>query len=189
MSKDPAVLFYTSDFLSGTMTMTDEEVGQYIRLLCLQHQKGRLSEKDMLFVCKKKNDVFLKFLVDKNGNYYNKRLEEEAEKRSNYCKSRGYNKKGHTKTKNHMKIISKSYENHMENENEDENKDNNKIIKKKFTPPTIEEVDEFCKERDNGIDAEAFVAFYATNGWTQGKGKPIKNWKACVVTWEKRNGT
>ena len=32
MSKDPAVLFYTSDFLTGTMTMNDSQVGQYIRL-------------------------------------------------------------------------------------------------------------------------------------------------------------
>ena len=45
--KDPAFLFYSSDFLSGTMLMSDEEVGQYIRLLCLQHQKGHLKEKDM----------------------------------------------------------------------------------------------------------------------------------------------
>ena len=40
MSKDPAILFYTQDFLVGTMMMSDEQVGQYIRLLCLQHQKG-----------------------------------------------------------------------------------------------------------------------------------------------------
>ena len=46
--KDPAFLFYSSDFLSGTMLMTDEEVGKDIRLLCLQHQKGHLKEKDML---------------------------------------------------------------------------------------------------------------------------------------------
>ena len=52
MSKDPAVLFYTSDFLTGTMTMTNDQVGMYIRLLCLQHQKNFLSEKDMLSICK-----------------------------------------------------------------------------------------------------------------------------------------
>jgi hypothetical protein len=48
MGKDPAILFYTSDFLTGTMTFTDEQVGKYIRLLCLQHQKDKLTEKDML---------------------------------------------------------------------------------------------------------------------------------------------
>lgn len=58
--------------------------------------------------------------------------------------------------------------------------------KKKFTPPTVLEVAEYCAERDNGIDAEAFVDFYTANGWVQGKGKPIQDWKSCVRTWEKR---
>ena len=43
MAKDPAFLFYSNDFLTGTYTMTDEQVGKYIRLLCLQHQKGELA--------------------------------------------------------------------------------------------------------------------------------------------------
>ena len=51
MGTDPAILFYTSDFLTGTLTMSDKNVGKYIRLLCLQHQKGRLTEQDMLFIC------------------------------------------------------------------------------------------------------------------------------------------
>ena len=52
MSKDPAFLFYSSDFLTGTMFLSDEQVGKFIRLLCVQHQKGRLSEKHMLSICK-----------------------------------------------------------------------------------------------------------------------------------------
>jgi hypothetical protein len=51
MSKDPAFLFYSSDFLTGTMFMDNEQVGKFIRLMCAQHQKGRLSEKDMLKIC------------------------------------------------------------------------------------------------------------------------------------------
>ena len=59
---------------------------------------------------------------------------------------------------------------------------------KTFTPPTVEEVEAYCRERENGIDGQEFVDFYTTNGWVQGKqGKPIKDWKACVRTWE-RNG-
>lgn len=52
--------------------------------------------------------------------------------------------------------------------------------------PTLEEVSEYCKERKNGIDPVAFMDFYDTNGWVQGKGKPIKDWKAAVRTWEQR---
>ena len=65
--KDPAFLFYSSDFLSGTMLMSDEDVGKYIRLLCLQHQKGHLKEKEMLNICKEFNeDIFSKFKLDIN---------------------------------------------------------------------------------------------------------------------------
>lgn len=58
--------------------------------------------------------------------------------------------------------------------------------KKKFVPPTVLEVVNYCVERKNGLDAEAFVDFYTANGWVQGQGKPIKDWKACVRTWEQR---
>ena len=61
--------------------------------------------------------------------------------------------------------------------------------KKRFTPPTVEEVAAYCEERHNGIDAQAFVDHYAASGWMRGK-TPIRDWKACVRTWEqKRRGT
>lgn len=60
--------------------------------------------------------------------------------------------------------------------------------KKAFKPPTVEEVAAYCRERSNGIDAETFVAHYEATDWKRGKSEiKIKNWKACVVTWEKRN--
>ena len=131
--KDPAFLFYSSDFLSGTMLMTDEEVGQYIKLLCLQHQKGHLKEKDMLNICKSYNeDIFSKFKKDEEGNYYNERLEYESNKRKAYSESRRNNRKKKETYEEDMKNICKSYEKHMGNENENininitenENKDN-----------------------------------------------------------------
>ncbi len=57
---------------------------------------------------------------------------------------------------------------------------------KRFTPPTIEDVAEYCKSRNNGIDPERFVAFYESKGWKVGN-QPMKDWKACVITWEKRD--
>lgn len=56
----------------------------------------------------------------------------------------------------------------------------------RFIPPTIEEVKAYCKERNNGIDAERFANFYSAKGWFIGKNK-VKDWKACVRTWEQRN--
>ena len=127
MAKDPAVLFYTNDFLSGTITLSDEQVGKYIKLLCYQHQKGILSEKDMMAICKSYDeDIWSKFIKTDEG-YYNKRMREEADKRKQYSESRRKNKM--SKKSEDITNISSSYDKHMENENENEivniNKDKN----------------------------------------------------------------
>lgn len=57
----------------------------------------------------------------------------------------------------------------------------------RFTPPSVAEVEEYCKERANGIDAQHFCDHYTANGWKQSNGNDIKDWKAAVRTWE-RNG-
>jgi uncharacterized protein YdaU (DUF1376 family) len=118
MAKDPAVLLYTSDFLSGTYTMSDEQVGKYIRLLCYQHQKGKLTDKDMQSICRGYDeDVYSKFdFID--GYYVNKRMYEEAEKRSKFTESRRKNASA-KHMPNHM---DKHMENEIENENINENK-------------------------------------------------------------------
>lgn len=64
--------------------------------------------------------------------------------------------------------------------------------KKRFVPPTVEQVKEYILSRTNvgekhPVDPEAFVDYYAANGWKQGKGKPIKDWQACVRTWERND--
>src|SRR5690349_2486957 len=81
-SKDPAFLFYSSDFITGVQDLTMEERGQYITLLCLSHQKGRLNEKMIaLSAGKVSEDVLNKFKKDDDGFYYNIRLEKESAKR------------------------------------------------------------------------------------------------------------
>ena len=55
-----------------------------------------------------------------------------------------------------------------------------------FKKPTLDEVKNYCILRNNNIDAEAFIAYYESKGWTVGSGK-MKNWKAAVITWEKKN--
>lgn len=57
--------------------------------------------------------------------------------------------------------------------------------RERFTPPTVEDVAAFCLERKNGIDPEEFVSFYASKGWKVGT-SPMKDWKAAVVTWERK---
>ena len=73
-----------------------------------------------------------------------------------------------TKTKNNTPLLSPQGE-----------------TRKRFSPPTVDEVREYCQSRSNGIDPEAFIAFYASKGWKVGR-SPMKDWKQAVITWEKR---
>ncbi len=89
MAKDPAFLFYTSDFLTGTMFMTDAQVGQYIRLLCAQHQHGHLSEEQFRVVCPGMDELILsKFKRDEKGRFFNEKAEKEMNRRKSFTESR-----------------------------------------------------------------------------------------------------
>lgn len=62
---------------------------------------------------------------------------------------------------------------------------NNSVAQKRtrFSPPTVDDVKAYCKERNNSVDAERFIDYYNSNGWMVGKNK-MKDWKAAVRTWE-----
>ena len=57
---------------------------------------------------------------------------------------------------------------------------------RRFIPPKIQEVQEYCTLRNNGIDPEYFISSYKSKGWKVGSTK-MKDWKAAVRTWEKRS--
>lgn len=129
MAKDPAVLFYYQDFAFGTQFLSHEEVGMYIRILCHQADKGRLTEKQVLSICNTSaipDNVREKLSVDENGLFFNERMDTEKQKRSKFSESRRNNALG-----------GKAYAQHMEDENRDENED--KDLKER-TEQRIEEV-------------------------------------------------
>lgn len=115
MAKDPAFLFYSNDFLTGVLDLTMEERGQYITLLCLHHQKGRLTDKMIRMAAPGvSDDVLSKFKKDQGGLYFNERLEAEAERRRAYCESRRNNRKKKT-SPSHKKHMSEHMEDEIEN--------------------------------------------------------------------------
>ena len=64
--------------------------------------------------------------------------------------------------------------------------ENNKKTSKQFTPPTLEEVQAYCKERNNNVDAKQFWDYYDAAGWKDQTGKPVKSWKQkMIAVWEK----
>lgn len=70
-------------------------------------------------------------------------------------------------------------------EQEQEKNNSRKRPTRSFVPPTVSEVSDYCKERGSNIDPEQFVDFYAAKGWKVGN-QPMKDWRAAVRTWEKR---
>lgn len=73
-------------------------------------------------------------------------------------------------------------------------KDNNIILgetkskRTNFIPPTLDEVEQYCIERNNNVDSQSFIDFYESKGWMIGKNK-MKDWKAAVRTWERGNNS
>lgn len=70
----------------------------------------------------------------------------------------------------------------------DNNNNNKDIVGKTFVKPTIKEIEDYCLERKNKINAEEFYDFYETSNWFRGKTK-IKDWKGCIRIWERNNNT
>lgn len=152
--KSPAVLLYTADFLIGTASMSNTQVGKYIRLLCMQHQRGHIPYADMMAICGRYDaDIFSKFCMDNVGHFYNPRMEEEIKRRSIYVETR-------------MKNLSLSaptappygapiWDAHMENENGinkgERERGNNFLLSKKRK-------EKEKKKREVTFDAEDFFA-------------------------------
>ena len=56
--------------------------------------------------------------------------------------------------------------------------------RKRFVPPTLEEVRAYCLERKNNVDPQKFYDYFNANDWYDSKGNRVKSWKQKVITWE-----
>lgn len=55
---------------------------------------------------------------------------------------------------------------------------------KRFIPPTLEEVQIYCKSRKNNVDAQKFFDYFTASDWVDAKGNKVRNWKQKIITWE-----
>jgi uncharacterized protein YdaU (DUF1376 family) len=164
MAKDPAFLFYPSDWISGTLGMTFEEKGAYFELLMTQFNQGHMTSHMIgRMVGQLWSSIENKFVKDENGLYYNIRLEEEKQKRKAFTESRRNNIKGinqHTEKKTKKVGHKKGHmTSHMENVNE------NEII------------DYFKEKGYSKESAKKFFDFYSVSDWKDSNGKKVINWK------------
>ena len=129
------------------------------------------------------------------------RAQAELEKRAENGRKGGRPKKANEGEEKQPKAKESKKKQTKDNKDKDKDKENNIIPlspngdippkgecppEKRFVKPTADEVRAYCAERGNRVDAQAFVDFYEAKGWKVGNA-PMKDWKAAVRTWERRD--
>lgn len=90
----------------------------------------------------------------------------------------------YTPRNNFLEGVEEIFQDNNTVNNTNEYNENNE--QSKFVIPSFEEVNQYCIERNNNIDAQQFIDFYESKGWMVGKNK-MKDWKACIRTWERNH--
>jgi len=132
MGKDPAFLFYTSDFIMGTMFMTDDQVGIYIRMLCAQHQHGGLIDKVSFNSKVGNNNIVRSKFIETEDGFYNERLFNEMAKRSKKSTNLSINAKKRWEKKCKSNAMAMQGDMPTENENENVIKEDRGVGKGEF---------------------------------------------------------
>lgn len=150
MAKDPAIMFYTQDFLTGVMFFSDAQTGIYIKLLCAQHQHGGIIPKDYFIAASKNDEQIKQKFIEVEEGFFNKRLMEEMEKRSNKSSNLSNNaKKRWEKYRIAMQMQSKSNaiasDLHMPIEDEDEDENISSSLNLNSNVSNINNVNNICE--------------------------------------------
>ena len=176
MAKDPAFLFYTSDFLTGTMFMTNEQVGIYIRLLCSQHQHGGIIDKISFNSLVGTHEVVRVKFEETESGFYNIRLMEVMGARN--AKSNNLSlavKKVWEERKNAIPLKSDTIPMQLHKNSKGKAKKNDAIPMELVNENEV--IDYFIL---NGYKKEVAIRafnYYNEANWHDASGKKVLNWK------------
>ena len=154
------------DYLAKTASLSDEELGQLFRALMVYHATGLVEEMDgrVSFAFD-----FIKVDIDRTEKEYQAKCEKNRANRMVAIEN--------------ARQRSLTVDNERDKEKKRKEKEKTRKEIKRFTPPTVDEVRAYCKERNNSVNPERFVNYYTSKGWKVGK-TPMSDWKAAVRTWE-----
>ena len=204
-------MFYADDFLAGTLEMSQEEVGQFIRLLCHQWNRGSIpveTEKQQRLTggCVSV-DVLAKFRLCEDGQLRNDRLESVRSERDRFLQQQS--EKGRKSAESRKLKSTTVQPEHQPESNSGSttvqirlqpevnspspspspNKEDSiasKPQRSRFTIPSVEEVESECVKIDLPVlEAQKFVNYYESKGWVVGKTK-MKSWKNALIGWKNR---
>lgn len=171
--------------LDGTKKLTDEEFGQLMRGLLEYSVTGEEPEE-------------LPDKVQVAFDIYSGQIDRDNESYKAKCKSNRENiSKRWNTTSNEPNLTHQDdtmvYDGIRTNTNDtkekgkEKEKENRKEkgSNKRFSPPTLDEVTEYCRSRNSPVDPKKFWEYFDAGGWKDAKGQPVRNWKQKLLTWEK----
>lgn len=180
----PSFLFYSQDFLMGTLALPMEDRGKYITLLCYMHANGRLSDECVKrLVGNVSEQLRAKFKTAEDGKWYNERLEKEVKKRERYVKSRRNNgTQGGRPQKAEVINNALLFDDMVNGITTEPTGDKHSI------PPLPGDVKNcFMSHGLRAAEAEyetlKFLAHYAATDWKTNRGIPITDWHAAITNW------
>ena len=195
MNKIRSVLVF-SDWQTLFQNLSDEQAGQLIKAMCFYNKGEEYTPSDPTVTAM---FSMVKEGMDHNSDHYDKVCQRRAEagkkgadKRWKDGKSHSENGKCHSedgKTCKSESVTLTESESVTLTESESvipPTEESKSRTRKRFRPPTVEEVEAYCFERNNKVDAERFVDYSTANGWKVGK-NPMKDWKAAVRNWERKD--
>lgn len=191
MGKNSTVIYY--DYPERFQYLSDAQFRQLI-IAILSYAKTR-QEPDIQDITVKVAFGVAKCDVDKNNHKYDSICERNRQNGQNG--GRPAEKRLTDKTENNPVASNGTQDNPkvtvIVKRDSDRDSDNKGNVRKRtthtaFSPPSVDDVRTYCKERKNSVEAQRFVDFYSSKGWKVGN-QPMKDWKAAVRTWEQRDDT
>ena len=166
--------------------LSDEEVGSLFRNLMLYHA-GRYDEMTDFVGAE---GIAFDFIAEDIDRIEEKHNSQSETNRANGQKGGRPKKQTEPEETEQNRTKANETEQKQTKPYKDKDKDKDKEIyvgvSKRFTPPTQAEVEAYCRERGNRVDASRFVDFYESKGWRVGN-QPMKDWRAAVRTWERED--
>lgn len=167
------------DYLKKTSRLSDEQLGRLFRALMEYHATHEIPELD---VVESMAFDFIRADIDRADNEHQRKCDNNRKIRLDAIENERQRTLTDVNERDHTKNKTKNKEKEKDKDN-----DNMSEPQKRFTPPTVDEVAEYCKERNNGIDPQYFVDYQTARNWVLSNGKKCKDWRATVRTWEQHN--
>ncbi|MEY3429421.1 MAG: hypothetical protein RI930_248 [Pseudomonadota bacterium] len=180
-----------TDSLSVLKKLKDEQAGKLFKAIALFQEDGLLPEDDFISI------VFEPFL-----NQFSRDLKKyqnivDRNKLNGSKGGRPKNPVGYLETQSNPEEprkadsgnanVSVSVSKNDSGNVDEECKLKSKSESKRFIAPTLEEVKNYCKERNNSVNPQKFFDYYSAGNWKDAKGNSVKNWKQKLLTWESKD--